>query len=282
MNITLHGYKPNLTQGGLSDYKFPQDHLERSAGVCENSNRGKNVAFSGSLTRVSKTAAVGSCMDKIYSSEAFGKFLTRAHEHNIATSALIALGLAGVLRPATIIALPGKKDKDDKTYAAGHSFASALVGFVASLILTSPLDTALNKLYDDKKDFFGSKKMKEIQKQIDEKELLKKAGTLGEEGKKALQALYNEKATMKTLVKNIPDWIIAIPRSIITIALIPPILKYVFGVEKKKKPDVAAANQTAQAQAPANNQTDKAENMKYANTVAQNSVFKNIMEGGLK
>lgn len=281
MDITLHGYKPNLTQGGLSDYKFPQSHPEKSAGLCENSNRGKNVAFSGSLTRASKAAAVGSCMDRIYASNAFGKFLTRAHEHNIATSALIALGLAGVLRPATIIALPGKKDKDDKTYAAGHSFASALVGFVASLILTSPLDTALNKLYDDKKDFFGSKKMKKIQEEIDKKELLKKAGTLNEEGKKALQALYNEKATMKTLVKNIPDWIIAIPRSIITIALIPPILKYVFGVEKKKKPN-AVANQPAQVQTPPDNKTDKTENSKYTNTIAQSSVFENIMKGGLK
>ena len=32
-----------------------------------------------------------------------------------------------------------------------------------------------------------------------------------------------------------PDILIGIPRSIITIALIPPILKYVFGIEKKPK-----------------------------------------------
>ena len=40
---------------------------------------------------------------------------------------------------------------------------------------------------------------------------------------------------METLAKNIPDWVIGVPRAILTIALIPPILKYVFGVEKKKK-----------------------------------------------
>ena len=34
--------------------------------------------------------------------------------------------------------------------------------------------------------------------------------------------------------KNVPDWFIAIPRAALTIALIPPILKYVFGIEKKK------------------------------------------------
>ena len=34
---------------------------------------------------------------------------------------------------------------------------------------------------------------------------------------------------------NISEWVIAIPRAMLTIALIPPILKYVFHVEKKPK-----------------------------------------------
>ncbi|MBP3925172.1 hypothetical protein J6E39_08030 [bacterium] len=284
MNITLHGYKPNLTQGGLSDYKFPQNHPEKNAGLCDkNNNRGKSVAFSGSLAGASKTA---SFIDRLYTNKTFGNFLVRAQEHNISTSALVALGLAGVLRPATILALPGEKDKDDKTYAAGHSFASALVGFVASVILTSPLDTAITKLYEDKKEFLGSKRLKDIQEKINEKEALKKAKQLDKAGQLALDALYAQKATIKTLVKNIPGFVIAIPRAMLTIALIPPILKYVFGVEKKKKPE-ANANQTAQAQTAPQNTTDKtedkkAENMQYTNNITQNSVFESIMKGGLK
>ena len=53
---------------------------------------------------------------------------------------------------------------------------------------------------------------------------------------KTLKALRAKQEAMRTLVKNMPDWIIAVPRACLTIALIPPILKYVFGIEKKKKP----------------------------------------------
>ena len=51
---------------------------------------------------------------------------------------------------------------------------------------------------------------------------------------------------MGLMMKNITEWAIAVPRSILTIALIPPILKYVFGVEKKKAEPVAAKNQAEQ------------------------------------
>ena len=48
------------------------------------------------------------------------------------------------------------------------------------------------------------------------------------------KAMGKHRNSLDIFAKNIPDWIIAVPRSILTIALIPPILKYVFGVEKKK------------------------------------------------
>ena len=64
----------------------------------------------------------------------------------------------------------------------------------------------------------------------------KDAGTITKEAKATLKAMSKKRAALSTLVKNIPDWVIGVPRAILTIALIPPILKYVFGVEKKKKP----------------------------------------------
>ena len=39
------------------------------------------------------------------------------------------------------------KDKEDKIYASGHSMASAILGFVASVIVTSPLDGAVKKIF---------------------------------------------------------------------------------------------------------------------------------------
>ena len=64
---------------------------------------------------------------------------------------------------------------------------------------------------------------------------LKNAGNITQEAKETLKSLTKRRETLKTLIKNIPDWVIGVPRAILTIALIPPILKYVFGVEKKKK-----------------------------------------------
>ena len=62
-----------------------------------------------------------------------------------------------------------------------------------------------------------------------------------------MKALTHKRAALNTFVKNIPDWVIGVPRAMLTIALIPPILKYVFGLEKKKK---SAPQQEQVAQAP--------------------------------
>ena len=240
-----------LNQGSSRLHSEPQNFREKNAGAYDN-NRGYNANFNGSFT--GKTIKKGG----ILTSKWFNKLTEYSNEHNVATSALIALGLAGVLRPATIMTLPGKKDKEDKIYASGHSMASAILGFVASVIITSPLDGAVKKLFGtngylkDKdgniiKDKDGnpqilSKKLVELLEK--EKALEAKANLRDETGKivdkaarEAYKAVQKHRSALEVLSKNIPDWIIAVPRSILTIALIPPILKYVFGVEKKKKPE---------------------------------------------
>ena len=131
-----------------------------------------------------------------------------------------------------------KKDKEDKIYASGHSLASAILGFVASTIITSPLDTAIQKLFRDPEKF-GSKKltkMKRIYSDLEKRaDLRNSAGEIvNRKSRELFKAMNKHKNSLDILSKNIPDWIIAVPRSILTIALIPPILKYVFGVEKKK------------------------------------------------
>jgi len=192
--------------------------------------RGYNAGYCGSFT--GKSEAATSFLDKILKSERFGKFAKYAEEHNIAASALVALVLAGIMRPATIMALPGKKDKEDKIYASGHAMASGIMGFAVSTAITSPFDESIKKVFD--KGFAG-KKLQALDKKIKELTDKKAANTISEIEKNTLKALQNKRNAMKTLAKNIPDWIIAVPRAMLTIALIPPILKYVFGLEKKKK-----------------------------------------------
>lgn len=222
-------------------------------------DRGYSAEYCGSFTGKSKPAAT--FLDKILSSGWFGKFAKYSYEHNISTSALIALVLAGIMRPATIMALPGKKDKEDKIYASGHAMASGIIGFAVSTAVTSPFDESIKKVFDQKK--FARGKFKEMDEKIAKLNLQKEAKTITEEARKELKALTKKRDALNVLVKNIPDWVIGVPRAMLTIALIPPILKYVFGLEKKKKP---AQQQEQIAEAPKMDFIDK-------------DVFKNVKGG---
>lgn len=201
-------------------------------------NTGYSANYCGSFTGKSEAATNALNKGGILTKNWFNKFLLQTEHHNISTSTLVALVLAGVMRPATIMALPGKKDKEDKIYASGHSLASAILGFVASTIITSPLDTAIQKLFKDPEKF-GSKKLTKMNRIYSDLEkradLRNSAGEIvNRKSRELFKAMGKHKNSLDILSKNIPDWIIAVPRSILTIALIPPILKYVFGVEKKK------------------------------------------------
>ena len=244
----LHG-RADINQSpiGTEEIKNSQNFRERNyAGLCDkkSDNTGYNAASSGSFTGKSKAAA--SLWDRILKSDRYASWMEKyIFDHNIASSAFMALILAGILRPATVLSLPGEKDKEDKVYSAGHAIASGIIGFAASVILTSPLDTAVKKLFGAEEIFdadgnvvkvikgyekYGSKRLTELAEET------KRLNGLEQnlETKKQIRLTKNSKNALKQISKNIPDWIIGVPRSMLTIALIPPILKYVFGVEKKK------------------------------------------------
>ena len=239
-----------LKQGGSGLLSESNNFREKNGMSMCKKDRGYNAGYCGSFTGKSEAATNAikkSFGDKILTSNWFNKFLEITEEHNISTNALIALILAGVFRPFAIMTLPGKKDLEDKIYAAGHAVSSAIVGFVFSVLATSPLDGALSKsikaseklVYANKREAGeteeGLKKMasKTFTKMFEEiKELESKALKADKDQAKLLKA---KSEAMKTLAKNMPDWLLAVPRACLTIAIIPPILKYVFGLEKKKK-----------------------------------------------
>ncbi len=252
-------------QGYSSVHRGPQIFKEKSAGLCEKNNAEKSVTFSGGLTRMSEAAAncfninplnVGSSSrGGLFKKKWFDSFLRYANAHNIGCSALMALILAGGLRPVTIMALPGKKDKEDKIYASGHSIASGIIGFGFSTLLTTPLDIAVKKLFEDAKEKLpipkegipkGAKHSdytkfnmgilnKKYLRLAELKKMAAEATTEAE--KKAIKQQIN---ALELSMKNIAEWVIAVPRAMLTIALIPLVLKYVFGLEKKKKPAAPA------------------------------------------
>ena len=268
MKISSIYYDTKLSHGradikqsptGKEEIKYSRNFRERNyAGLCDRKsvNTGYNAAYGGSFTGKSKAAAGAlssklSLWDKILKSERYARWMEKyIFDHNIASSAFMALILAGILRPATVLSLPGKKDKEDKMYSAGHAMASGAIGFAASVVLTSPLDTAVKKVFGAEEildkdgnvinvikgyEKYGVKRLTEIAEET------KRLNGLEQnlETKKQIRLMKNSKNALKQISKNIPDWIIGVPRSMLTIALIPPILKYVFGVEKKKAADTA-------------------------------------------
>lgn len=275
MKINAIKYDTTLKQGYSEVHRDPQAFKERNyAGACDKKIEDKNK-FSGNFTGKSEIAAdafrKAKFKDKIFESKAFNWITKFAEEHNVAGSALMALFLAGAVRPATIMALPGKKDKEDKIYASGHSMASGIIGFAVSTAVTSPWDQGVKNIMNNYKDHYdkvienikngvvdnkkGVPELKYSFGLLDkkysrivelEKQILDKAGKIEK------KALLKQIDAIQLSMKNVTDWAIAIPRSILTIALIPPILKYVFGMEKKSKsapaPDVSQQNSEKMAE----------------------------------
>ncbi len=187
-------------------------------------NAGYNITFNGSRASTSEAAVkvfnnLGKTFgDKIFRSGKFQKLVEVFEEKTVVAQALVALVVAGVLRPATNMAMAGKKDKEDSMYAAAHAISSAVIGFVVSSIVMAPFDKAFKKIKAEPKKYLTG---------------LEKLFGVEEIGKRKLEKSLPYKKISK-MAQMIPDSIVlGIPKAMMTIALIPPILKYVFGWEKK-------------------------------------------------
>lgn len=269
-----------------SDYSNPRSGFKEkcNAGLCGgvNNNEDYSVTFSGSGSE-SNDAAAKSFLGKLkkLGLKSFDWLTEFTGNHNVASASLIALFLAGMLRPAITVSLPGENDRDDKIYAAGHSMASALIGFAFSTLLTTPLDSGCKYIVEDAKkvsadafekysknaewleDYKRRHNGKTETRKLDKKYFLSIVSDKVDEINK-LRYQYFETKDVKLLtkiselerhiagidvaMKNVSDWVIAIPRSMLTIALIPPILKYVFHLEKKSKAAKVQEQQPQQAQ----------------------------------
>lgn len=258
MKINLLDSKMPYSSGSTTVHRDPQAFKERTnAGLCDkkNNTRGYNVNFSGNPSQQVSEVAAKTLGDKILSSKLFGGILDYAEDHPISCNALFSLVLAGMLRPATIMALPDKegKNKKDKLNAAAHAVASGIIGFISSTIVMSPFDAAMKKIKANPSNFLNKKAESYL-------------GNLKEKGLTKTPKFKN----VEKLIKMGPDIVIGIPRSIITIALIPPILKYVFGIDPKAKKD-----------APKQAQTENNNNVQLAAVTLDRPAFEAV-KGGVK
>lgn len=241
-------YKQHHSDSKFSEKQHVCSSMYESAN--KNVNRGYN---SGSSVSFGAAANVSKGMRTLKNINLL------CQEHKVIAQNLVALVLATVLRPAAIISLPGKKNKDDKIYASGHSMASGLIGFCFSSIVMYPLGIAAKKYMKEAEEIKNI-----LQESIDKKEfknftkeeLLKGKKFVGEkfleifgEFKDGKLIKVNRKALEMTtgILEMAPDvFVFGVLKAMLTVALIPPILKYVFGVEKNKgqKPEVSKVETT--------------------------------------
>lgn len=204
----------------------------------------------------------------IYKSPRFKKWLEDADSNPLLFEATFALGLTCFLRPGAIIALPSdKKNKGDNIYAASHSITSGIVSYLITLVVTSPISKAFDKIAEQVKEQIPSKQSElELAAGLRTQEASGSIGAIKPAKPKA-QILddnsYLRNLTIKNVmddndsnllkkiviktrnsdaasifIKKLPEIFIALPRAVMTIALIPVVLKYVFGVKKNNpKPD---------------------------------------------
>ena len=244
------------------------EYGQKSADLCENKSVNRGY-YSGSFTGINTNRAAANILKATNSSSEgmFDKILKLCDKHTVIAQNLVALVLAVGLRPLAIMALPGK-DKEDKQYAAGHAIASGLIGFGFSTIVMYPLGIAVTKtknkvkeaaaalnlsknaaeLTEEQAENVARLKQKYKIENLSDLENLKVFKKFKEIYKVENLADLEHSAAFKNVTKIMdmaPDvFIFGVAKAMLTVALIPPILKYGFGLEKKKK----GAQQQAQQQ----------------------------------
>lgn len=245
---------------------YSRHSLESSVGLRENYED-----KSGRVMRENNSAALSFKGGKFYSSKGLGKLLQFIDEHNQIANAGVAFIMAGVLRPTLTMGL-NLKEKKDKFLPAIHSFSSAVLGLAVTVGVTQPVDVAIKKVMDNP-EYFGNKKIAEIKKEI---RVLKENGY--KSGSDEIKNLNKQLDTMKLISRNLPEWIICIPRAMLTVALVPMFMKLLTPLFTKmddKHSNKKLANNPAPAPVPAAETSEKDVNFKgKADAVKKTTVFK--------
>ena len=186
-------------------------------------------------------------VDKVLGSKALEQVAEFAGKNSATFNAASSLVMAGVLRPAAIMALPAKNENDQKNKgnAAAHAIASAVIGFAITSVVMKPISAGLQKVMGNTEKYLP--KMHEKMKANPQ----------------------FEKNVNKVLSFG-PDILLAVPRALMTSALSGVVNKALFG--KKKGAEQPAAQQAQQVAQPASEPQQQ---------VAQRPVLDNF-KGGTK
>lgn len=167
-------------------------------------------------------------VDKVVGSKAFESIAKFAGEKPAVFNAASSLVLAGVLRPATIMALPGKGENatKNKATAAAHAIASAVIGFAITSTVMKPISAGLKKVMGDTSKY-----------------LPKLSEKMNKDPKFA--------ANVNKVLSFGPDILLAVPRALLTSKLSGYVNKALFGKKKEAEKPVAQVAQAPVAAQPA-------------------------------
>lgn len=154
----------------------------------------------------------------IYDSRVLQSGLKFAAKNSALFPAAVSLVLSTVARPIVILATPNT-DNENKKFACAKSFSSSIVGYILMLLASTPLAQAVKKIDKNPSEFLKQTTIENL-----------KTGAKSLQGSKKYQF-----ATQ--LFKLGLGFIIAAPKSIITCALIPLIMKKLFRTKNQNSFD---------------------------------------------
>ncbi len=146
--------------------------------------------------------------NKIYSSGLLKKSLGFAADNGALFLAAVAFVTGAVLRPLAIFATPGVK-KGNKEYASANSISSSVIGLGLMALASTPIAHAVKKINANPEKYLSKATIKNL---TNDKTLLSSS-----KYKFATQ-----------LFKIGSDFVCAVPKALLTCALIPPIISALF------------------------------------------------------
>ena len=162
-------------------------------------------------------------VQSVYNSRILKKGLKFASENGALFAATASLAFS-TLRPLVILATP-KTEKENRQYASTKSIASTLTGYLLMLGASLPVANAVKNIDDNPKKYLTKLTIKRLQ---------------GEAKSLKASSRYNF-ATQ--IIKLGLGFLIAAPKSIITCAIIPPIMNLLY---KKNVSEVKNRNMASQ------------------------------------
>ena len=149
----------------------------------------------------------------IYNSKLLKKGLEFAADNGALFVATTSLALSTVARPVAIMATP-KADKENKKYAAAKSLASSAVGYIMMLCASLPLANSIKKINENPQKYLKAETINSLK------------------GSEKVLSKSKKYKFATQLFKLGLGFVIAVPKSIMTCALIPPFMSNVFGKNK--------------------------------------------------